>query len=75
MKNYNIGNNTAQLISDTCTQAIKQAAQLPEGSSQSVVIDITGQLVTEAQRDAIQNGIVASSNGIISAANVKFFPL
>lgn len=46
---------------------------LPVGTAQTVMIDITGQGVSQAQKTIIANRIVQRSNGIIDPENIIFF--
>lgn len=72
VKNYNIATNSSGLINNVAKQAIQRADNLPEGMLQQVVIDTRGQIVTDAQKVAIVQGIVQKSNGIISPTSIRF---
>ncbi|WP_176469796.1 hypothetical protein [Pseudomonas sp. Irchel 3A5] len=52
--------------------ALQRAKDLPEGMQQQVVIDIRGQTVTDAQKNAVIKGIVQRSNGAIGPTDIRF---
>jgi hypothetical protein len=72
VKNYNIATNSNGLINNVSQQAIDRAVNLPTGMTQTVVIDVRGQVLTAAQEDAIIRGIVQKSNGAISPTSISF---
>jgi len=72
VKNYNIASNSDGLIRNISQQAITRQANLPAGMEQSIVIDVRGQTVTDAQKISIIQGIVQKSNGIISPTAIRF---
>ena len=72
VKNYNIATNSNGLINNVAQQAIDRAVNLPQGMIQTIIIDIRGQAVTDAQRNTIIQGIVQRSNGIINPTSIEF---
>ena len=72
VKNYNIATNQQGLISNVSKQALQRAENLPQGMQQQVVIDIRGQAVTDAQKNAVIKGIVQKSNGAIRPTDIRF---
>jgi hypothetical protein len=72
VKNYNITTNSNGLVNNVSEQAIQRAQNLPQGMTQTVVIDIRGQIVTDAQKNTIIQGIVQKSNGSIRPTAVSF---
>ncbi len=72
VKNYKIATNSNGLINNVSQQAIDRAANLPQGMTQTVVIDVRGQVVSAAQEDAVIRGIVQKSNGAISPTSISF---
>jgi filamentous hemagglutinin len=72
VKNYNIATNSSGLIDNVAKQAVQRAANLPDGMQQQIVIDTRGQVVTDAQKTSIIQGIVQKSNGIISPTAIRF---
>lgn len=72
VKNYNIANNSSGLISNVSKQAVARAEHLPKGMQQQLIIDIRGQTVTDKQKSAIISGVVAKTNGLISASAITF---
>ncbi|GLX16244.1 hypothetical protein Pstr01_44830 [Pseudomonas straminea] len=72
VKNYNIATNQQGLISNVSKQALQRAENLPQGMQQQVVIDIRGQAVTDAQKNAVIKGIVQKSNGALGPTDIRF---
>jgi hypothetical protein len=72
VKNYNITNNSGGLIRSVSQQAIQRQANLPTGMVQNIIIDIRGQVVTDAQKNDIISGIVNGSNHIIDPGDIDF---
>ncbi len=72
VKNYDVITNTRNLTDNVAQQAIQRAQNLPQGMTQTIVIDIRGQTVTAAQEFAIVQSIVQKSNGLISPKNISF---
>ncbi|QVQ28286.1 hemagglutinin repeat-containing protein [Achromobacter deleyi] len=72
VKNYNIATNEQGLISNVSKQALQRAENLPQGMQQQVVIDIRGQVVTDAQKNAVIKGIVQKSNGALGPTDIRF---
>nr|WP_245643846.1 hemagglutinin repeat-containing protein [Paraburkholderia oxyphila] len=72
VKNYNIATNSSGLVDNVAKQVIQRQANLPDGMQQQVVIDTRGQVVTDAQKISIIQGIVQKSNGIISPTSIRF---
>jgi hypothetical protein len=73
VKNYNIATNQNGLINNVVKQAEQRAVNLPAGMTQQVQIDISGQVVSKIQQDAIAQKIVDKSGGIIKFDDIKFF--
>jgi filamentous hemagglutinin len=72
VKNYNIATNSNELVNNIVQQAIDRQANLPAGMRQEVLIDIRGQVVSQAQRDSIKVAIADKSGGIISRSQITF---
>ena len=72
VKNYNITTNSSGLVKSVSEQAIQRAQNLPQGMTQTVVIDVRGQVVTAQQELAIRQSIVQKSNGVISPSDITF---
>jgi filamentous hemagglutinin len=72
VKNYNVATNADGLISNVSQQAVDRAANLPKGMTQTVVIDVRGQMLSAQQADTIVKGIVQKSNGAISPTDIRF---
>jgi hypothetical protein len=70
VKNYNL-NNISGMTTSIGSQAIARAANLPPGAVQNVVIDVTGQTISDAQRQQIYAQIEQKSNGIIPQSQVR----
>jgi cytochrome c551/c552 len=72
VKNFNVATNQAGLIDSISRQAIQRAANLPQGMTQQVVIDVRGQTITVVQQREIIRGIVQRSNGAINPESISF---
>jgi hypothetical protein len=72
VKNYNVANNQQGLIDNVSKQAVDRAKNLPAGMEQNIVVDLRGQVVDDLQKRAIRQGIVAKSDGVISAEAISF---
>lgn len=72
VKNYNIMNNSSGLITNVSKQVILRSEHLPKGMQQQIIIDIRGQNVTDKQKATIVSGVVAKTNGLISASAIRF---
>jgi len=72
VKNYNIATNSTGLANNVAEQAILRAQNLPQGMTQTVVIDVRGQAVTAQQEFVIRRAIVQKSNGAISPSDITF---
>jgi hypothetical protein len=72
VKNYNIATNSSGLVNNVSEQAILRAQNLPQGMTQTVVIDVRGQAVTVQQELAIRQAIVQKSNGAVAPNNITF---
>lgn len=72
VKNYKIATNQQGLINNVSKQALQRAENLPQGMQQQVVIDIRGQVVTDAQKNAVIKGIVQRSKGAITPTDIRF---
>ena len=72
VKNYKIATNQQGLINNVSKQALQRAENLPQGMQQQVVIDIRGQVVTDAQKNAVIKGIVQKSKGALTPTDIRF---
>ncbi|WFF42949.1 adhesin [Salinicola endophyticus] len=72
VKNYRIETNQRGLVNDVSKQITQRAENLPRGMQQQIVIDIRGQAVTEAQRNAVIKSIVKKSDGLINPTDIRF---
>lgn len=72
VKNYNLANNQSGLINNVSTQAVQRAQHLPAGMEQQVIIDIRGQVVSNAQKNDIIRGIVQQSRGAVAPDAITF---
>jgi hypothetical protein len=72
VKNYDVSETVHGLIDNVASQATYRAKHLPIGMRQKVVIDIRGQVVEVTQRNAIIQGIVDKSRGVIRPEDIKF---
>ncbi|KAB7778458.1 hemagglutinin [Xanthomonas sp. LMG 12459] len=72
VKNYSIAKNQRGLIDKISKQALQRVTELPAGMQQKVVIDIRGQNVTTAEKNAIIKSIVQKTNGIIGPTDIDF---
>ncbi|MDU9407341.1 hypothetical protein RTH74_06995 [Pseudomonas sp. zfem001] len=72
VKNYKIATNQQGLINNVSKQALQRAENLPQGMQQQVVIDIRGQVVTDAQKNAVIKGIVQKSKGTLTPTDIRF---
>ncbi|PHM63335.1 hypothetical protein [Xenorhabdus ishibashii] len=72
VKNYNIGANTNNLINNVVQQAVERQKNLPAGMKQLIVIDIRGQVVSEAKRYEIIQDIIRKSNGVLGTHSIDF---
>jgi hypothetical protein len=72
VKNYNIASNSNGLINNVSQQALERTANLPTGMTQTIVIDVRGQVLTAQQEFAIRQAIVQKSNGIINPSDISF---
>ncbi|WP_277404393.1 pre-toxin TG domain-containing protein [Achromobacter xylosoxidans] len=72
VKNYKIATNQQGLINNVSKQALQRAENLPQGMQQQVVIDIRGQVVTDAQKNAVIKGIVQKSKGVLTPTDIRF---
>ncbi|MDR7378434.1 filamentous hemagglutinin [Rhodoferax ferrireducens] len=72
VKNYNINTNSSGLVSNVAEQSVQRAQNLPQGMTQTVVIDVRGQTVTAQQELTIRQAIVQKSNGAISPSDITF---
>jgi len=72
VKNYDIGKNPGGLVSNIAKQVKERAVHLPKGMEQQVVIDIRGQVVTQAQKQKIMDGVVKRTNEAIKSSNIHF---
>lgn len=72
VKNYNLTTNQSGLINNVAQQALQRADNLPAGMEQQVIIDARGQVTTPEQENAIIQGIVQKSNGVISPTSIVF---
>lgn len=72
VKNYKIATNQQGLISNVSKQALQRTKNLPQGMQQQVVIDIRGQVVTDAQKNAVIKGIVQKSKGALTPTDIRF---
>jgi hypothetical protein len=75
VKNYNLETRSGQrsLINKTVSQAIdSRLPNLPQGTTQHIVIDARGQNVSNNALAKIAQNMEASSGGVISSNNVHF---
>lgn len=72
VKNYNLSTNQNALINNVSQQALQRADNLPAGMEQQIIIDVRGQVITPAQENAIIQGIVQKSNGVIDPTAIQF---
>lgn len=72
VKNYDIASNTSGLVNKVVEQALERQQNLPQGMAQQVIIDVRGQVTTDAQETAIIKSIVSQSNGVISPIDIQF---
>ena len=72
VKNYNLSTNQNGLINNVSQQALQRAENLPAGMEQQIVIDTRGQVITPDQENAIIQGIVQKSNGVIDPTSILF---
>lgn len=72
VKNYNVATNQQGLINNVSQQALKRVDNLPQGMQQQVVIDVRGQAVSDAQKNAIIRGVVDKSNGVLKPTDIRF---
>ncbi|WP_207388761.1 DUF637 domain-containing protein, partial [Stutzerimonas kirkiae] len=72
VKNYKVATNQQGLINNVSKQALQRAENLPQGMQQQIVIDVRGQVVTDAQKNAVIKGIVQKSKGTVSPTDIRF---
>lgn len=74
VKNYDLSRPGGQssLVREAGKSINKQADHIPEGMDQKLSIDIRGQVVTEAQKEAIVDGVIHRTNGRLSPADIRF---
>jgi hypothetical protein len=72
VKNYNLGRGLSRLYRVVERQVRSRAANLPRGATQSLVIDIRGQDVSNATRAQIAAEVQRRTNGAIPASRVTF---
>jgi filamentous hemagglutinin len=72
VRNYSVANNQQGLVKNVSTQAIDRVANLLAGMEQQVVIDIRGQVVSDAQKNAIIRAIVSDSEGANAPDAITF---
>jgi hypothetical protein len=73
VKNYNVetARGRAKLVRDVSVQVIGRVGSLPEGTAQSVYIDVRGQSVSRSDLKAMVNRIVQRSNGALHPSNIN----
>ncbi|MEE9453301.1 MAG: DUF637 domain-containing protein [Paracoccaceae bacterium] len=72
VKNYDVNTNGSGLVNNVIGQVEQRAVHLPDGMTQRVVIDIRGQVVSDATRDRITNRLVERSNGLLTDGQIRF---
>ena len=73
VKNYNIETNSDGLVREVVRQVKDRAIHLPQGMKQRVMIDVRGQNVSDAMKEALGQKIIQKCDGIISMKDISFF--
>jgi hypothetical protein len=71
-KNWKIGTDIDDFVTNTTNQAITRQPHLPPNSQQHVIIDIRGQEVPQAVRQQIVDRLVRGSRGTLTADQIHF---
>ena len=72
VKNYDINTNSDGLVQKVAEQAKQRAIELPEGTTQKVVIDVRGQQYSQAQLAQIARSIQQRSGGVVKVKDISF---
>ena len=74
VKNYDLNRSGGQnaLVKNITDQAKNRVQHLPDGMSQKIVIDLSGQNVSLSQQREIRRKIVNDSDGAIDPHNIDF---
>ncbi len=62
----------SNLVSNVTRQATSRAGNLPQATTQSVVVDVRGQAVSPETLDALASRIASRSGGAIHADQITF---
>lgn len=74
VKNYDVTTpqGRSNLVRNVVNQAVRRDANVPQGTTQSVVIDVRGQSVSPETLDAVASRIASRSGGVINMDDIVF---